>query len=47
MGATFESVVIRPGEVIVRQRGPLTTTAALRQTLKLAVDIAEWLETLG
>lgn len=46
MAASFESVVIRPHEVIVRQIGPVPDLPTLRQTLKLAVDIAEWLETL-
>lgn len=45
--AVFESVVLRDGEVIVRQRGPVADAETLRQTLKLAIDLAEWLEMLG
>ncbi len=46
MAARFESFTIRQGEVTVRQEGPVTDLEALRQSLKLAVDVAEWLETL-
>ncbi|MBI3948739.1 MAG: hypothetical protein HY321_22710 [Armatimonadetes bacterium] len=45
LAARFESCVIRQGEVTVRQVGPVVGTEPLRQSLKLAVDIAEWLET--
>ncbi|HOM82322.1 MAG TPA: hypothetical protein PLU39_15155 [Armatimonadota bacterium] len=47
MASSFESVVIRQGEVTVRQIGPVTDPEKLRQSIQLAVDIAEWLETLG
>lgn len=46
LASTFESVVIRQSEVTVRQNGPVADPDALRRSLKLAVDIAEWLETL-
>lgn len=46
LASTFESVVIRQGEVTVRQNGPVADLEVLRQSLKLAVDVAEWLETL-
>ncbi|MDH7570557.1 MAG: hypothetical protein QHJ73_13330 [Armatimonadota bacterium] len=47
LAARFESVVIRQDEVTVRQLGPLTEVEELRQLMKLAVDVAEWLETLN
>lgn len=45
LAARFESCVIRQGEVVLRQFGPVANAQGLRQLLELAVDIAEWLET--
>ncbi len=47
LASSFESVVIRQGEVTVRQVGPVTDPEKLRQGIQLAVEVAEWLETLG
>lgn len=46
LSARFESFVIRQGEVTLRQVGPVTQREALQQSLALAMDVADWLETL-
>lgn len=44
LAASFESFVIRQGEITVRQHGPVVNKDLLLQSLHLAVDVAELLE---